>query len=111
MRFSLRDTLTLQNPTAVSADAQRTPSGSVYEDVATVRGNVDLDSAKEQVRAGRHEAEQTGTIKMRHRDDVHNESRFIWTNNNDLELNVIGIQQKGRQGRWMIVEVKADRQS
>lgn len=111
-RLALRDKVTIQNPTATSADSLRTPSGSGYEDVETVRAEVDVDPPKEQIRAGRHEAEQTATVTMRHRDAVGNETRLLWASNGDLEMNVVGTPRTtDRQGRWMEVDVHIDRQS
>jgi head-tail adaptor len=110
-QVSLRDQLLLQNPTSVSADAQRTPSGSGYEDVATIRGEVRLDSAREQVRAGRHEPEQTGVVKTRARNDIGDASRLIWKNNGDRVLGVIGIRQTDPMGRWIEIDVHVNKQT
>lgn len=109
--LSLRDKVEIQNPTNVSSGTYRTPSGSGYETVETVRADVSLDDPGEQIRSGRHEAEQTGTVRMRERDDVHDETRFIWKTNGDRTLNVVETVSKGRMGRWMEAIVYVDRQT
>lgn len=109
--LSLRDKLEIQNPTSISAGAHRTPSGNGYVKVDTVRASVELDDSSEQIRSGRHEEEQTGTVRLRHRDDVRDQTRFIWKNNEDRVLNVVGTRDLDRMGRWMEAAIYVDRQT
>lgn len=109
--LSLRDKVEIQNPTAVSAGSHRTPSGSGYEKVDTVRADVSLGDPDEQIRSGRHEAQQPATVRMRARDDVHDETRLIWKTGGDRTLNVVEMTTMDRMGRWMEVTTYVDRQT